>query len=86
MKGIRFNYSRGYVLARRSQRRPKGIPPEDVILLRFRGARPRHKFDIYLRPDEAAAFAAVLAGALWDELVNRYGRRIDNLLATGLLP
>ena len=75
MKGIRFSYSRGYVLARRTQRRPKGIPPQDVILLRFRGGRARHKFDLYLRPDEVPAFIAVLAGALWDELVNIYGRR-----------
>ena len=75
MKGIRFQYSRGYVLARRTQRKPKGIPPFDVILLRFRGARRGHKFDIYLRPDEAAAFIGVLAGALWDELIHREGKK-----------
>ena len=79
--GLRYVYERGYVLARRTSRRPKHVPAGDVILLRVRGGRRHHRLDLYLRPDEAAAIVASLASALWDELVNVWDRPAGSLLA-----
>ena len=67
-------------MARRTSRRPKGVPAGDVILLRLRGGRAKHKLDLYLRPDEVAAIVAALGSALWDELVNVWDRPTGSLL------
>lgn len=73
MRGLRFNYSPGYVLGRRARHKPKEVPSHDVILLRLRGRRGHARFDMYLRPDEAIAIAAALTSAVWDDMVNVQG-------------
>lgn len=59
-----------------ARRRPRKVPAEDTVALRFtRPAPDTADWTIYMRPDEALAVVASLGAAAWDALPAKYTRQ-----------
>ena len=60
-----------------TRRPPNGVPAFDTIALRFRRNRgKKHRFEVYMRPDEAVAIAGVLMTAVWRAIEPGRKRRV----------